>query len=353
MEYTIQIVNPMSDTEWDAYIGRNNQSLVFHSSLWAEVLSETYKQLTPYYLLARNTQGVAEAALPLFLVKSPFTGKRFVSLPFTLYSGVLADNPSAKTAVLSGAKELLSDHGAGFLEIRNVTDSVDFPEGIPVCSYVNHILELCANRDDVWRKFSRTNIRQHIRKASVDDFKVRKCENIGDLDIFYKLFVSTRKKFGMPPQPLEFFKNVWNKMVEKGKAVFYITTYQGKPVMSVMVLLSKTRYHLEYAGLDYDYYSLNPSVVTYWKIIQDALETGACFVEFGGSALSNRSLRRFKGHWGAEEESIVHCFYPENRGLSANWERKAGTEILLRICRHMPDALFVRMGRAAYRHLGG
>jgi hypothetical protein len=62
------------------------------------VVEKTYKH-KPIYLMAKE-EGAIKGVLPLFLMRSMIFGKKLVSVPFTPYGGVCADNETAENALV-------------------------------------------------------------------------------------------------------------------------------------------------------------------------------------------------------------------------------------------------------------
>ena len=74
-------INPLDHPGWDDLLLTNRQSSFFHTTHWARVLRDSYGY-TPVYF-ARIDDGKLETLIPVMDVRSPITGKRGVSIPFT------------------------------------------------------------------------------------------------------------------------------------------------------------------------------------------------------------------------------------------------------------------------------
>ena len=83
MNLQLKIINPLHYTGWDELLLSTKSYSFFHSSVWARVLLESYKYKPIYFTLI--DKDVLLVLLPLMEVKSFFTGKRGVSLPFSDY----------------------------------------------------------------------------------------------------------------------------------------------------------------------------------------------------------------------------------------------------------------------------
>ena len=67
-------------------------------------MEKTYKH-KPIYLIAKE-EGEIKGALPLFLMRSWFFGKKLVSVPFAPYGGACADNETVKNTLIEEAKRI-------------------------------------------------------------------------------------------------------------------------------------------------------------------------------------------------------------------------------------------------------
>src|SRR5262249_60508884 len=89
----MRIYDPLRNPGWDHLVALHRDAGCFHTSAWAKVLHQTYNH-HPFYL--RFSRGRRLAALvPLMEVRSPFTGRRGVCLPFSDACEPLIFDPEA------------------------------------------------------------------------------------------------------------------------------------------------------------------------------------------------------------------------------------------------------------------
>ena len=79
----MKIINPSYIDNWDQMLLSSDNYSIFHSSMWQQVLSESY-QYTPKYV-CQIAEDKFQYLLPLIEISSYISGKRGVSLPFTDY----------------------------------------------------------------------------------------------------------------------------------------------------------------------------------------------------------------------------------------------------------------------------
>src|SRR5207247_7210974 len=77
----MRILDPVHDPGWDHVVALHRDAGCFHTSAWAKVLHQTYNH-QPFYLQFSRGRRLA-ALTPLMEVRSPFTGRRGVCLPFS------------------------------------------------------------------------------------------------------------------------------------------------------------------------------------------------------------------------------------------------------------------------------
>src|SRR5207249_5502332 len=77
----MRILDPIRDRGWDHLVALHREAGCFHTSAWAKVLHQTYSH-QPFYLQFSRGHRLA-ALIPLMEVRSPFTGRRGVCLPFS------------------------------------------------------------------------------------------------------------------------------------------------------------------------------------------------------------------------------------------------------------------------------
>src|SRR5919109_3101777 len=79
--FEMHVLDPLRGPAWDHDIASHRDRTCFHSTAWARVLYDTYKH-QPLYLQFFH-RGRLAALLPLIEIRSPFTGRRGVCLPFS------------------------------------------------------------------------------------------------------------------------------------------------------------------------------------------------------------------------------------------------------------------------------
>src|SRR5215471_3066809 len=200
----MRIIDPVHDPAWDHVVALHRDGTCFHTTAWARVLHQTYKH-QPFYLQFFHRRRLA-AVIPLMEIRSPFTGRRGVCLPFSDLCEPLCFEPDAlgfvRDRLLSFAQQRRWCH----VEIRGGR-SIQLAPG-PASRFYGHTLELSGDCTQIFRRFA-SSVRRAISKAErceVSAVAVRNHQAAGD---FYQLHVETRRRHGVPPQSASFFRNIY------------------------------------------------------------------------------------------------------------------------------------------------
>src|SRR5262245_11713403 len=191
----MRIVDPLRERTWDHLVALHHDANCFHTSAWARVLHQTYKH-QPFYLQFSRGHRLA-ALIPLMEVRSLFTGRRGVCLPFSDRCDPLIFDPEAIGLVRDRLVRFAYERRWGYLEIRG---GKSFPFAArSAARFYGHTLDLCSGTKELIAGFA-SPVRRAIRKAErsgVTALVVRNRQAVSD---FYRLHVQTRRLHGLPPQ---------------------------------------------------------------------------------------------------------------------------------------------------------
>jgi len=88
---------------WQQFVDDSPQATLGHLLGWRSVVQKTYHH-TPYYLMAIDGRAI-KGLLPLFLIRSPFSGRILATAPYLPYRGLLPDKKRAVHAARTVASE--------------------------------------------------------------------------------------------------------------------------------------------------------------------------------------------------------------------------------------------------------
>src|SRR5207237_8600346 len=114
-------------------------------------------------------------------------------------------------AVISKISELAGKQRWKYFEIRGGREAlpVDAP---PALQFYGHRLPLSDNAEELWAQFESAT-RRAIRKAEKKGLKIEVARTKTAILEFYRLHLRTRRRHGLPPQPLSFVLTIHDEVV--------------------------------------------------------------------------------------------------------------------------------------------
>jgi hypothetical protein len=233
---SVEVVNPLLDDQWDSLLKSYANATIFHGSLWARVLCETYGYQPAYFLVRHGNRLLG--LLPCMEVGSWFTGYRGVALPFTDRSEALIAEDIEPGVLLSS---VLKQAGAREWRSFVLHGESSVPAfAIPSLAFYTHSLDLSLPCDRLF-KGCKDTVRRHVRQAQRNGLVVEIGSSSRLMDAYYSLHCLTRKKHGIPPQPVEFFRSIQRNLLQTGLGFVTIARAKARPVAGAVFLHQGTR----------------------------------------------------------------------------------------------------------------
>lgn len=344
--YIMEILNPLGYPRWDELLINCPEATFFHSSHWARVLHEAYGYEPCCAASIENNHFTA--LLPCMEVRSPFTGKRGVSLPFTDYCVPLLPDGMNFREML----QTLVEHGRKSawrsLELR--TGST-LPADAPASStWRHHALGLSKGETALFKGL-RESTRRNIKKSEKSGVEVREETSKDAVQDFYRLNCLTRKLHGLPPQPHRFFDKLQEHVLAKGHGMIVSASYRGKVIAGSVFLHFRDKAVYKYGASDRQHQHLRASNLVMWEAIRWYARQGFRTLSFGRTEPENEGLLQFKRGWGAREEMISYVKYDLKHSTFIKEQPKV-TGFHNRIFAAMPMPLLRVAGELLYRHFG-
>jgi hypothetical protein len=355
MEQQVSTIDPSQDERWDAFVEAHPYGWICHTSAWKEVLEDSYKHIKPKYLvLTDQKNGNIRAALPLCQVKSRITGNRLISLPFATLCDPLIDSEDEFKALFDVSIGLKDDLGCRYIEVRafKSADSIGDSRLCLVRNYKHHSLALDREPQELMKRFHRTCIRQRIQRAEKSKLKVHEGESETDLKEFYRIYLKTRRRLRLPPQPYRFISSLWQKLYPLGFLTLLLAQHDGRAIGGIILFKYKERVSAEYAAMDDDFFNLSPNHLLFWIAIKKAQEEGYRVFDFGRTDPNNQGLMDFKSRWGTKTIDLIQAFSPISAAQQIGAHGAVSQKILGALCEKAPDLGYRAIGNFCYRHMG-
>jgi hypothetical protein len=341
----MRILNPVYEPGWDHVAILHRDANCFHTSAWAKVLHQTYHHRL-FYLQFSCGRRLA-ALVPLMEVRSPFTGRRGVCLPFSDACEPLIFDPDAVDLVRDRVVRFAREHRWRHLEIRG---GKSFRLALSsVATFYGHTLDLRGRVEERADRFD-SSVRRAIRKAERSNVSVltgRNRQSIGD---FYRLHVQTRRRHGLPPQPASFFQNIYEYIVKPGLGFTVLAQHESRPIAAAIFFRFGKNAVYKYGASDRRFQEFRANNLVMWHGIQFLARNGAEKLHLGRTECQNDGLRRFKLSWGTEEETINY-FRVDPTGRKCLVAAPANSGFHKKIFARLPLVVNRLAGAMIYPHL--
>ena len=219
-------------------------------------------------------------------------------------------------------------------------------------NFFHHYLPLIDSPEKLLKKFHRTCVRQRINRVLKSDLRLRIGVKERDMRKFYRLYMMTRKRLGLPTQLYRFFHNLHKTFSNQRQVELLLAETKKETIAGLILFKFKNRVSAEFLASDDNFKSVSPNHYLLWEAIQRSYREGYELFHFGRTALTNDSLMDFKRRWGTEIVTLKHFYYPSGTSNSYMGEQSPSYRLMRKVCYKAPDFMQGILGNLCYRHLG-
>jgi hypothetical protein len=352
----VYVVDPLADPRWDALLLRHQQSAVFHSREWLSALHGTYGY-KPIAFTTSVAGGPMENALLFCDVKSWITGQRLVSLPFSDHCDPLLNSPDDHTEIWEHVREYVARYGCKYVEVRPLpsaeSERVTTSGLRPSEKHYLHTLSLDPPLDALFSRFHKSCVQRNIRRAEKEMLTYERGRSDSLLCKFYPLLLKTRRRHGLPPQPMQWFRHLIAAMGDR--LTIRVACKDDRPVAAILTLAFRDTVTYKYGCSDESFNNLGAMPFLFWKTIQEAKEQGIRQLDLGRSSLDNLGLVRFKDRLGARRMELQYYRFTSGPARTMVPHSRTTEHLkhsLQRLMRCSPAVVRIAVGRILYRHIG-
>jgi hypothetical protein len=344
MVYT---VDPLRDPRWAEFISHHSSASVFHSTGWLEAVRRTYGY-TPVVYTTSPTSAPLSNGIVLCQINSWLTGRRMVSVPFSDHCEPLLDSPSAAAAIGEELKNAVDAGKWKYVELRPMGELPALDGAVKSATCYLHMLDLRPSLEELFRSFHKDCVQRKVRRAEREALGYESGNSERLLNSFYRLMVQTRRRHQLPPQPIQWFRNVAACMGDRLQ--IRVAFKDGKEIASILTLQHKDVVVYKYGCSDTASQNLGGTPFLFWKTIVEAKASKLTCMDFGRSDADNPGLIAFKDRWGAKSSKLTYLRWSRRRVPDVT--RARSSSVVKQLFAMMPDAVLQATGRILYRHVG-
>jgi lipid II:glycine glycyltransferase (peptidoglycan interpeptide bridge formation enzyme) len=182
------------------------------------------------------------------------------------------------------------------------------PGASPSLVFYGHVVDLRHGQEELFKSFNGAT-RRGILKAVRTGLRFEFSNCLDSIRTFYALHCTTRRRHGLPPQPLRFFENVAWYVLAQGHGFVATVLWKDKPLAAGVFFHHGREAFYKFGASEYSSQQLRPNNILLWDAIKRCVDNGFDILHLGRTSLANEGLRRFKLGFGAREERIEYYKY--------------------------------------------
>lgn len=339
-------IDPLRDERWTAFTERSAKASLYHRREWLQALKTAY-DCDPFAITSSHPGKELENAVVACRVRSMLTGNRLVSVPFSDHCEPLANGPEEVDELLTHLSHMNDQGRWKYAEIRPVSyvPSPHLRFGTHITYYL-HRLDLCRSEEALLKSFHKNCIQRKITKAERESLRHEEGTSEALLKQFYKLMIETRRRLGIPPQPLKWFRALIESLGPDLK--IRVALKDDTPVASILTVRAKRSMVYKYGCSDARFNNLGGMILLLWNAIREARAAGMEEFDFGRSDVHQDGLIAFKEHWGARRSALNYWCYPAPPNKPENGR---GMKLFKRLASRAPRSSLVALGNLLYKHI--
>ncbi len=342
----IQLLTKELESKWREFVNKSDAASIYHTLEWREIAS-AFKQ-EPLYIVSTKDNGEVDGILPLYYISGIF-GRRMVSVSLRDKGGVVASDGEALRGLIRYAINLAKEKRCVYLELKGAGI---IPEGIrnelelvEKDDFIQTQIKIESNEALMWERLHQKSVRWAINKAMKAGVNVSWHDDTQAIKNFYRLFVSTRHKLGVPVFSYDLFEKIHKNFISRGWAGCFLAEYKDRPVASLIYFAYKGTITEAYAASDEHYLNLRPNNLLLWELLVWGANKGYKVLDMGAEPAGNRGMLKFKSRWGGTQGKIPYYYYFYKKCNIAS--REGDMANLFRFgWRLLPQALTKKIGPA-------
>jgi hypothetical protein len=335
-------IRPLAEAfdQWKQLGEATGNATLFHTPAWAQVLRRAYGFRV--FAATLESDGKVLAGCLLSRTKNPFT-RRVVGLPFSDSCAPLGVNEDATAALMRG----LAAHPrlGGSLEIRGIKALAPWQT---VDSFEQWSLDLARPFTEVQRAADR-NFRRQVKRAASEAFRIENGDSVAMLRRFYAIQLETRRRLGLPPQPLRFFSLVREVFAQSQGLEIWLASSAGRDQAAVVVLRDGPTLYAKWSARPAEG-AAGASHLLFFSILEHHAGKAAS-LDLGRTDARNTGLVRFKAEMGAVPASLPYSYFPRTPRRTSAEDPDRATSALTRVWQRLPLPVTRAVGAIAYRYL--
>ncbi|MBN2102653.1 peptidoglycan bridge formation glycyltransferase FemA/FemB family protein [bacterium] len=294
-------------SSWKAFLEKSPHSTVFHTPEMFQVFQNSLDYQPRIYAAEKNGSILA-MFLPVLVTLKPGLLRSLTTRAIHYGGSLYQETEQGREAYSYLLDYYINDinNHALFSDIRNLTDPASVlpllrKKGFVKEPHINYWIGLDKPPDKIWQQFHKS-ARRNVRLAEKRGVTFETIKERSMLPLFYQNLKRTFAVKHIPLPDLSLFENIFNILVPKNMAMFFLAKAEGKPFASFLVLVYHKIIYLWYSADDFKMRNYYPTDGFIWHILKWGHQNGYRLFDFGWAGRIDQpyGVRQFKEKFGGD-----------------------------------------------------
>lgn len=344
------------DHQWKGryfeFINCHPNANIYHTLEWHQVIQETYNY-SPIYVLVEEDNRLS-GVLPLFLVTG-FRGRKLVSIPYSHWVPILADNDNVLQTLLNTAQQVCRQRKCRSVTLRHGEFISQETNWLVSSEVFDTILPLNSSLEILWKNSDNKSARWCVRRARRDGVFTKIYDDIEAYDTFYQLELYTRRRQASPIYPSIFFRSIQKNLAKQGYCQLRLSSLNDQIVGGTLTLSFNQKSIYGYAASidDKNILRSRPMDLLIWSEIERNFQQEYKSYDFGTTPCHKKNLLHFKEKWGATTTTLPYYHWSPSGQEPKRINRESQfTKLVGKVLCKLPTPLYIWVSTIIMKQLG-
>lgn len=298
--------------EWDAYIEANSLAIAWQKCEWHDILEKHHPH--EFLPLVAAREGKICGVFPLYVLRNKRFRSQFISVPFAVAGGIVADSPEIDRSLLEGALDLAKERGITSMVLKQYKHKIDGDLRTDD-TFHNRELSLSPGLDHIWDRLKPQN-REMVLAAGGQGFSLEFPSS--KIDEFYSVLFSYSHGQGVPCVSKRWIED----LVLSGMYECAVVRRQGRAVAGTLVKSFKKTASFPFTALKKnDSLHAQAAYWLYWELISLFAKRNYEIVH-SGRIPADESVPSFRLGWNGTKHTYYYQYHPNTTGSTESSQKR-------------------------------
>jgi lipid II:glycine glycyltransferase (peptidoglycan interpeptide bridge formation enzyme) len=161
----------------------------------------------------------------------------------------------------------------------------------------------------------------------------------------------TRKRHGLPPQPKEFFNNIYKYIISQKKGFIVLASINNLNIAGGVYFHLGNKAIYKYGASIPEFNLLKANNIIMWEAIKWCCINNFEYFSFGRTDIHNNGLIQYKDGWGTEKKILGYIKYDLKKDKFITDSSEINPSYT-KIFNKLPVPVLKLIGKYIYKHIG-